>query len=377
MFINNVKNVLYIGEYYEDYTRNYIFINGLKQNQVNVHEINLNKMSKRKRIKVLLSNFKKLKNIDFDVLIFYSIKTSPINFLLARMFAYIRRIPFIYDIFISKHLTYYYDRKLSIVKKKIKLKPYYWLYYFFLDFFECHFSSYILLDTFSHIKYFHKKYNIPLRKFRRILVGARDDIYFPLNIKEKNDDKFIVGYWGTFIPLHGVDYIIKAFELLKNEREIYLSLLGNGQTYETNKELAERLKIKNIEFIPKVFLGSKELKKLPEFIAKFDIGLGIFGIGEKTLLSIPNKVYEGIAMKIPMINCESPAIRELFNENENIILCEPGNPRALANAILKLKNDHALLLEIKENAFKIFDNYCTIDKISKNLKYVLDEILQI
>ena len=58
MSINTVKNVLYIGEYYEDYPRNYIFINGLKQHQVSVHEINLNKMSKSKRIKVLLSNFK-------------------------------------------------------------------------------------------------------------------------------------------------------------------------------------------------------------------------------------------------------------------------------------------------------------------------------
>jgi len=374
MGINKVKNVLYIGEYYEDYTRNYIFINGLKQHQVNVHEINLNKMSKSKGIKSLISNFKKLKNIDFDVLIFFSIKTSPINFLLARAFAYIKRIPFIHDIFISKHLTYYYDRKLSTVKKKIKIKLYYWIYYYVLDFFECHFSNYILLDTFSHINYFHKKYNIPLRKFRRILVGARDDIYFPLNIKKKNDEKFIVGYWGTFIPLHGVRYIIKAFELLKNESDIYLSLLGKGQTYETNKKLAERLKIKNIEFIPKMFLTSKELKKLPEFIAKFDLGLGIFGIGEKTLLSIPNKVYEGIAMKIPMINCESPAIRELFNANENIILCEPGNPRALADAILKLKNDHNLRLKIKENAYNIFDNYCTIDKIGKKLKYFLNNI---
>ena len=377
MSANTVKNVLYIGEYYEDYTRNYIFINGLKQNQVSVHEINLIKMSKSKRIKVLLSNFKKLKNIDFDVLIFFSIKTSPINFLLARAFAYIKRIPFIHDIFISKHLTYYYDRKLSTVKKKIKIKLYYWIYYYVLDFFECHFSNYILLDTFSHINYFHKKYNIPLRKFRRILVGARDDIYFPLNIKKKNDEKFIVGYWGTFIPLHGVEYIIKAFELLKNESNIYLSLLGKGLTYETNKELAERLKIKNIEFIPKMFIASKELNKLPEFIAKFDVGLGIFGIGEKTLLAIPNKIFEGIAMKIPMINCESPAIRELFNANENIILCEPGNPRALADAILKLKNDHDLLLKIKENAYKIFDNYCTIDKIGKKLKYFLNNILQI
>ncbi len=376
MFSNSVKNVLYIGEYHKNYSRNYIFIEGLKQNRVNVHEINLNKMSKRKRIKVLLSNFKKLKNIEFDVLIFFSIKTSPINFILSRIFAYIRRIPFIYDIFISKHLTYYYDRKLSHVKKKIKLKPYYWFYYYLLDFFECHFSSYILLDTYSHIQFFHQKYNIPLKKFRRILVGARDDIFFPLNIKKNNADKFFVGYWGTFIPLHGVEYIIKAFELLKNESDIYLSLLGKGQTYEANKELATRLKIKNIEFIPKLFFAKTKINELPKYIAKFEVGLGLFGTSQKTLLAIPNKVFEGMAMKIPMINCKSPAISELLTENENIVLCERASPESLAKAILLLKNDKKLRDEIKENAYGLYRKHCTTEKICKSLTTILNDIIR-
>ena len=375
MFSNIVKNVLYIGEYYENYSRNYIFIEGLKQNQINVHEINLNKMSKSKRIKVLLSNFKKLKSIDFDVLIFFSIKTSPINFILARIFAYIRRIPFIYDIFISKHLTYYYDRKLSIIKKKIKFKPYYWIYYYLLDFFECHFSSYIMLDTYSHIQFFHRKYNIPLKKFRRILVGARDDIFFPLNIKKRNDNKFIVGYWGTYIPLHGVECIIKAFEILKSESDIYLSLIGKGQTYAANKELAARLKLRNIEFIPKLFFAKKELNELPEYIAKFNVGLGLFGTSQKTLLAIPNKVFEGMAMKIPMITCKSPAISELLTENENIILCERANPESLAKAILLIKNDENLRNEVKENAYSLYRKTSTTEKIGKSLTKILNDIV--
>jgi len=373
--MNTIKNVLYIGEYYEDYPRNYIFINGLKRHQVSVYEINLNKMSKSIRIKVLLSNFKKLKNIDFDVLIFFSIKTSPINFLLARTFAYIKRIPFIYDIFISKHLTYYYDRKLSIVKKKIQLKPYYWIYYFLLDFFECHLSTYVLLDTFSHIKYFHKKYNIPMKKFSRILVGARDDIYFPLNIKKKNDDKFVIGYWGTFIPLHGVEYIIKAFELLKNESDVYLSLLGKGQTYQTNKELAEKLEIKNIEFIPKVFFASKELNKLPEFIAKFDVGLGIFGKSIKTSQVIPNKIYEGLAMKLPMITANTLAIREEFTDNKDIILCDRADPESLAKSIVRLKNDEQLRKEVANEGYLSYKKHYSIDKIGLELVKVLNKII--
>jgi len=254
-----------------------------------------------------------------------------------------------------------------------KLLKYAFLYC--LDYFECLLSDKIILDTKTHIKYFNLKFNVRKNKFMKIFVGARDDIYFPLNIKKKNDDKFIVGYWGTFIPLHGVEYIIKAFELLKNESDIYLSLFGKGQTYETNKELAERLKIKNIEFIPKMFLTSKELSKLPEFIAKFDLGLGIFGNTNKMLQVIPNKIYEGIAMKLPMITANTPAIREEFTDNKDIILCDRANPESLAKSIIRLKNDEELRKKIAIGGYLLYKKRFSIDKIGLELVNILNEIL--
>ena len=77
-----------------------------------------------------------------------------------------------------------------------------------------------------------------------------------------------------------------------------------------------------------------------------------------------------------MITCESPAIKELFTNNENIILCEPANPYSLANAIEKLKNDPELRFFIKENAYEIFKNYCSIDAIGKTLTKILNNLLK-
>ncbi len=369
---NEIKNVLYIGDYDENYSRNYIFINGLRNQGINVYQINLTNFNKKQRIKVLLKSFKKFKKRRIDIVIFYSIRTSIINFILSRIFAYIKRIPFVHDIFISKLLTYFYDRKLANVKKRFKPKIYYWFYYYLLDFLECHLSNYILLDTASHIKYFHEKYKVPLKKFRKIYVGARDDIFHP--IKKKAKDKFIIGYWGTFIPLHGVKYMIQAFKLIENEKNILFQLIGTGQTLKSNKELAEKLNLKNINFIEKIFLKGN-LNELSEMISNFDIGLGLFGKDLKTLLVIPNKLFEGMAMKIPMITCESSAIKELLTHNEDILLCEPANPKVLANSIIKLKNDELLRNKIKENAHILFNSCCTIEKLSKKLNLVLNKLI--
>jgi len=375
MVSNKLKNVLYVGDYNRNYARNYIFINGLKAQKVNVYEVNLAELNKRQRIKKLLSNFGKLRKKKIDIIIFYSLRTSPIDFIFTKIFAYFKRIPLIYDIFVSKLLTYFYDRKLSIIHRKIKLKTYYWLYYYFLDFMESHLSNYIILDTASHIKYFREKYKVPIKKFRKIFIGTREDLYFPRMRGRRDNKDFIVGYWGGYIPLHGVEFMLRAFKHLEKYDDIYFSMIGKGQTYEKNLKLAQELNIKNIEFIPKLFL-KKDLEKLPEIISNFDIGLGLFGRSIKTLLAIPNKVFEGLAMKIPMITSKSPAINELLSDKENIILCERANPKSLAKAIIRLKEDEDLISRIKEEGFKLFKNYLTSKEIGKKLINVLDGIIR-
>lgn len=83
-----------------------------------------------------------------------------------------------------------------------------------------------------------------------------------------------------------------------------------------------------------------------------------------------------MAMKIPMITCKSPAISELLTKNENIILCERANPESLAKAILLLKNDENLRNEIKENAYSLYRNHCTTEKIGKFLTKILNDIIR-
>ena len=81
-------------------------------------------------------------------------------------------------------------------------------------------------------------------------------------------------------------------------------------------------------------------------------------------------------MKIPMINCKSPAISELLTENENIVLCERASPESLAKAILLLKNDKKLRDEIKENAYGLYRKHCTTEKIGKSLITILNDIIR-
>jgi glycosyltransferase involved in cell wall biosynthesis len=371
MTIKKVKKILYMGCYLDNYNRNVIFIDGLRKNGLIVYEYNVESHSIIKNIKLFLKNFKKLKSQNFDLILFHS--EAHIQFYLAKILASIMKIPLVHDIFISKLQTIYDDRKQFRDRKIPKII--FRIILYTVDLIECTFANYIVLDTYSHIKFFHEKFKVPLKKFSKVYVGARDDIYFPLEKEKKEENKFVVGFWGTYIPLHGIDYIIKAAKLLEKEEQIKFIIIGKGQLYKENRKFASELNVNNIEFIPKNFIYINQLDKLQKLISQFDIGLGIFGDGAKPVQVIPNKIFEGIAMKIPMITCRSPAIRELFTDNENIILCERANPESLAKAILKLKNDINLRIKIKENAYQLFLKHCSIDAIGKTLLRILNNIL--
>ena len=360
-----VKKILYMGYYLEDNSRSSLFIKGLHKQNVIVYEHNVQSKNIIKNIRLFLKNFKELKSQNFDLIIFFS--EVPIQFILAKILAYIKRIPLIHDIYISKLQTIYDDYKLE---NQIKLPKIIWrIILYTLDLIECTFADNIILDTYSHIKFFHEKFKVPIKKFRRVFVGIQDDIIYPLEENKKKKNEFIVGFCGKYIPLQGVEYIIKAVKILEKDIHIKFILIGKGQTYERNRKLAHELKLKNIEFVDPV-----PLRKLSELISKFDVGLGIFGDSAKTMQVIPNKVSFGIAMKIPMISCDSPAINELFTNNENILLCERANPESLAEAILKLKNDANLREKIKENAYVIFHKYCSIDAIGRTLYRIISGI---
>lgn len=369
---NSVKRILFIGNYHENYNRNAIFIKGLKKHKIIVYECNVKSYNIIKNLKFIIKSYKKIISLNFDLILMHS--PTILQIIFAKFLSIIKNVPLIHDIFISKLQTFYYDRGLYERNKMPKL--FYKIFYYLLDLFECTISDYLLLDTYTHVKFFHEKFNISLKKFRRVLVGAQDDIFHPLKEEVRMDEKFIVGFWGTFIPVHGIEYIIKSAKILEKDEQIQFVLIGKGQTYKESKDLVRNLEISNLTFIPKTFLYLNQLKVLGKWISGFDIGLGIFGLGDKVLQVIPTKIYEGIAMKLPMITCDSPAIKELFKNYESIALCKRANPESLAEVILELKKDAKLREKIKEKAYIIFNEICSIEAIGKRLIEIFNNVLR-
>jgi len=343
--------ICYFGNFDLNYARNRVIIKGLKENNVRVLVCHSGPRGIKKYWK-LFKEHRKIAN-KYDILIVGFAGRTRSMILFAKL---ISRKPIIWDAFYSIYDSWVLDRKL-VSPKSLKAK-----YYWFLDWLCCKLADKILLDTEEHIKYFVKEFKIKKDKFIKVLVGTDDSNFYPQE-KGKEKKEFIIHFHGNYIPLQGVEYIIKAAKILEKEN-VRFNIIGS--------KIKKQCQDKNFSRVN--FIENVPYKKLPACISEADICLGIFGDTQKTQRVIPNKVYEAIAMEKPVITADTPAARELFIDRKNILFCKTADPEDLAEKILELKNNKDLREKIAKGGYKVFKNYATPRIVVRNL---LNKLLKI
>lgn len=321
--------ILFAGEFDANYNRTKIIIDGLKHfKQAEVSYYNYTVNSKLNLLK-LTSACKKA-----DVIFLPAFTHLNVPFIKT-----ITRKPVIFDPLISRYLTKVFDYK------KVKQYSPRGFKNFLKDRISMSMADLVLCDTNAHKAYFQSAIGIPEKKLHVLPVGVNTEEFYPVPLKENT--QFTVGFYGSFIPLHGTKVIVEAAKLLENH-PIQFELIGSGFEYEQVKHLAlEIYQLTNINFT-----GWVNYDELLALMNSFDIALGIFGETLKTDLVIPNKIYHYAAVKKAIITKDTPAIKELFKDKQNILLCD-NSPEALAEKILLLMNDMQLRNSIADAGYQM------------------------
>ena len=216
-------------------------------------------------------------------------------------------------------------------------------------------SHLVLADTQAHKDYYCRRFGQDERNIEVLSVGF-DDRIFSKNLARSRalspsgEKPFTVLFFGSFLPLHGVDVIIRAAQqVLKEDRTIRFQFIGRGQTFPLAQRLALEFGLANVCFdnwVDQTGLAEKVAREA-------DICLGIFGATEKASRVIPHKVFQSMALRKPVITSRTPAVEELFSHRKNIFLCENGNPASLAESILGLRSQPGLREEIAARGFEL------------------------
>lgn len=277
---------------------------------------------------------------------------------------FFKRDRIVNDFFISNYDTYVYDRK-KITNKNPRA---WWKY--FQDWVNFRFSKYILSDTHEHFKYWETLFGKYQGKHFVFPVLADKEIYFPPKEEMKNE-KVKILFYGSFIPLHGIDIILNALSLMeKNGLEFEANIIGKGQMYSKMKILFDSLGLNNVQMNGE-FINEKELAQQ---IREHDIILGIFGESVKAKSVVPNKLYQAVASQKTIVTMQSDAINEFFTSTD-LITCK-NTPEVLSKELSRLINDPKLLNDTALNGYNTFLSIYEKTKIDfENFIYTIDKKL--
>jgi glycosyltransferase involved in cell wall biosynthesis len=283
------------------------------------------------------------------------------DMLMARFLTRLRRRPLAFDAFLSLYDTAVEDRQL--VRPGTRLARGLWL----LDKVSCSLADVTFLDTQAHIDWFSERYGLAKERFRRVLAGAEAPEQGMRGETPEEGQPFRVLYFGSFIPLHGIEYILGAARELRGHPDISFELVGEGQTYEPARRLIQDWGLTNVSLVPGWFPPDE----LASRVRRADLCLGIFGTGKKAALVIPQKVAFSLALGRPVLTRDSPAIREVFTPGRNVMVCQAGNPQSLAAAVLALKEDPSLRREIAQEGYHLFQELLCPKAIGRSMKEIL------
>lgn len=196
----------------------------------------------------------------------------------------------------------------------------------------------VIVDTAENRAYIIDGFGVPAEKIAEIPVGADSRVFEPDPNPMKNcstSEPLRVLFYGKYIPLHGIETILRAARILQDlGAAVDFELVGDGQTRVAIGQLADELGLRNLRFVESV-----PYHELPNRIASADIVLGIFGETTKAGRVIPNKVFQAMAMGAAIITRHSPAVERVLRHGESALLVRAGSPDELADAILDLRDE--------------------------------------
>ncbi|HSX41875.1 MAG TPA: glycosyltransferase [Candidatus Saccharimonadales bacterium] len=228
----------------------------------------------------------------------------------------------------------------------------------------------ILADTPAHAQYSSQRSNVPLEKYLALPVGTDETVFQPIIAKkfpgrnshtsdmtygksgdggEKRSTIFQVLYYGSMLPLHGLDVVLQAALSLLSDKGVVFLLVGGGPKA-AEKIGAAKSKGANVEY--KKWIPFDEL---PEAIKQSALCLaGPFGDTLQAQMVVTGKAYQFLACGRPTVVGQNRASND-FSDKQNALVVPQGDAAALAATISWAAAHPSELMKIGANGRQLFE----------------------
>lgn len=306
--MKKVSTVCYLGMYASVFSRNKIYINGLRAHGVEVIECRDDSPGLRKYWRLWRKH--RALRASYDVLVIGYLEHMLVPF--AKL---ISSRPIVADMLGSLADAEQHSHRPSswrILKDTI------------IDWLAVTFADVVLLESKAQKAYFVAQFG-NREKFKVLYTGVDESVLFcPPGV---HHEKNMVLFRGRITPEAGIFHILKAAELLRTRKDIQFRIIGTHyRLAEPVKEMIHELNLTNVEFINE-YLPDDVLR---EKMCEAQVMLGQFESNPRLDRTIPHKAFEAMYMGLPFITAQSPAAAELLTDGESCLFVRRADPADLA-----------------------------------------------
>lgn len=226
----------------------------------------------------------------------------------------------------------------------------------------------LIHDTPEYVAWLGETFGLSPQRFYLVPLSADQSVFTEPLKRELDAERFNILYYGTFIHNHGVDKIVRAAALLRDIKKVHFYMVGDGPERAKAERFVKEQGLDNV-----YFLGWKTQQELIEIMEKMNIALGPFGNTPQSMMTVQNKLYECMAMGLPLLIGESPATLRQFGRERLASLSER-SPEAMAATIRGMIQVPEKLEAMATEARKEYEEKYALSVLGAGLRKELERL---
>jgi glycosyltransferase involved in cell wall biosynthesis len=157
-------------------------------------------------------------------------------------------------------------------------------------------------------------------------------------------EHFLAGYVGTTGMAHGLETILDAAELCRDDDRIRFLIMGDGARRTELEQAAHRRGIANL-----VFKDVVPHDRIPAYLASMDLSIIHLRPDPVFRTAIPSKTFECMAMGVPILMGVEGEAAGIVEESGSGVCIPPGDAEAMARETRGLSHSPERLRELGRN----------------------------
>ncbi|MGI8906040.1 MAG: glycosyltransferase family 4 protein [Candidatus Sumerlaeaceae bacterium] len=204
------------------------------------------------------------------------------------------------------------------------------------------------------------------------------DIYDPAKVDREAtrlqydlDGKFVVSFLGNFGLLMGLEAILDIAQRLRDRApDVLFLFVGKGVALPMMQDRVDRESLQNVRILP-----YQPRAEVPGLLVASDVLIVTYKTTDITMITVPSKIYEYLAIARPIVAGVEGVIREILLQSGAGFISPSRDPEEMAEFILRLKADPALRAKMGARGRQYAIEHFSFGRVAADYERTIGETL--